>query len=210
MFQSIIIFEVWTSMKNENWLEKLDWLMERLFVQVIGIFIKSRTWAIHIPCITLNMLNELATEINIALKHIILWNLNRIVVEVAGQAKKRDYGQSLSVWPFTAKWFYGVHFKSNWLQPNSCQLFPLSWHGKNRWRAYTTPTSSYLRSMYVCRSLTFGLPTYFASNLFLLTQYICALLFGGVSRKTVFLANVQRSYICWLLFDFGTSVNCYM
>ena len=41
-------------------------------------------------------------------------------------------------------------------------------------------------------------------------QYICALLFGGVSRKTVFLANVQRSYICWLLFDFGTSVNCYM
>ena len=27
--------------------------------------------------------------------------------------KKRDYRQSLSIWPLTAEWFYGVHFKSN-------------------------------------------------------------------------------------------------
>ena len=33
-----------------------------------------------------------------------------------------------------------------------------------------------------------------------------------LAAKTVFLANVQRSYnyLLRLLFDFGTSVNCYM
>ena len=55
----------------------------------------------------------------------------------------------------------------------------------------------------------FGLPTYFASSLFLL-RAICALLTEVLAarpgRKTLLLANV----LLRLLFDFDTSVNCYM
>ena len=50
--------------------------------------------------------------------------------------------------------------------------------------------------MYVCRYFTFGLLTRCASNLFIL-RVICASLLGGVSRKTMLQANVQRSHICW-------------
>ena len=53
-------------------------------------------------------------------------------------------------------------------------------------------------TMHVCRSLTFGLLTYFAPNLF------C------VSRKTVVIANVQVIYLLRLPFDFDTSVSCNM
>ena len=76
--------------------------------------------------------------------------------------------------------------------------------GKKRRRAESH--DSYVRDiMYFCCFFTFGLPTYFASNLFLL-RAICALFTGGVSRKTVLLANV----LLGLLFDFDNSVDCYM
>ena len=57
--------------------------------------------------------------------------------------------------------------------------------------AYMITLVTYVR----CRCLTLGLPTYFASSLFLLTV-VGVLLFESVSCKTVVLANVQRSYIC--------------
>ena len=71
--------------------------------------------------------------------------------------------------------------------------------------AYTTPTFvTYVHS----RLLFFSVRScdLFCFELVFLLRAICALFTGGVSRNTVLLANV----LLRVLFDFDTSVNCYM
>ena len=50
-------------------------------------------------------------------KNIQIMKISRVLHEsccLGERRKKRNYRQSLSVWPFTAEWFHGVHFKSDY------------------------------------------------------------------------------------------------